>query len=454
MVKPYHEFIRSKSQWVHESGFKVDSLPDFLFPFQHHLVEWALLKGRSAIFADCGMGKTAMQLAWANEIVKRTNGRVLIATPLAVGKQTVQEAEKFGVEAARSRDGVLPQCKIIVTNYEQLHKYNPHDFAGMVCDESSCIKDPKSNRKDLVTEFCRTLQYRLACTATAAPNDYHELGTTSDALGLLGFRDMITKFFKLEQSGGHHAWGRTKYRFRGHAEQPFWSWVCSWARSLRMPSDLGFDDTGFVLPDLIENEYVVDVKKARPGMLFAMVGNGLKEERAERKNSIEERCELAKQIIEAHDEPHVWWCELNPEADRLEKIVAGAEQISGSMSDDEKEERYDAFASGQLKRLIIKPKIGAWGINWQHCSNTGMFPSHSYEQYYQAIRRFYRFGQTKNVKVSLVVGEGELGILDSIRRKTEQTKKMFQSIVAHMKDAMHLASSDYFPEQERIPSWL
>jgi hypothetical protein len=451
----YSKFLEKKAKWNGGQGFAPNSLPDWLFDFQSYLVDWALRIGRGAILADCGLGKTPMQLAWANEIVKRENRPVILATPLAVGAQAIKEADKFGVEAERSRDGKHSgKPLIVVTNYQQLHKFNPSDFAGMVCDESSAIKDAKSKTKAAVIEFTRGIQYRLLCSATAAPNDVWELGTSSEALGYLGFRDMVTTFFKQETAKDHLGWGRTKYRFRGHAEQPFWSWVCSWARSLRKPSDLGFDDSRFILPELIETEIVVDQSKARPGMLFAMPGKDIRDERKDRRLSIDERCETAADIVCSHNRPAISWCELNDEGDLLEKIIPNSRQVSGSMSDDEKEEVLLAFTSGELNRIIIKPKIGAWGLNWQHCSDITVFPSHSYEQYYQAIRRCYRFGQKKKVKVSNIISEAEAGIMQSIRRKTAQAEKMFSSIVSHMGDAMHLVSSDYFPNKEVIPSWL
>jgi hypothetical protein len=455
MTTAYEQFIREKSQHTGGDGFEPVDLPEFLYPFQKHLVEWSLRRGRAAIFADCGMGKTAMELVFGDQCVRKTNRPVLLATPIAVGAQMVQEAEKFGIEAKRSRDGKFDGTACIwITNYEQLHKFDPADFAAFIGDESSGIKDAKSERKHDVVEFMRNIRYRLLCTATAAPNDYHELGTSSEALGLLGFRDMITTFFKQETGKAHKGWGRTKYRFRGHAQEPFWSWVCSWARSLRKPSDLGFDDAGFGLPPLIENEIVVSCEKTRDGFLFPLPGRDLQEERQERRNSIDERCDMAAEIAHNHDGATVLWCELNDEGDRLAKVVGESKQVKGSMPDEQKEEYLTAFSSGELKRLIIKPKIGAWGLNWQHCHNVVSFPSHSYEQYYQSVRRCYRFKQQNPVKVSLIVGEGEAGILKNIRRKADQSEHMFKSIVAHMKDAMHLQTSDYFPEREELPQWL
>jgi len=451
----YVDFISDKAQWKHEAGFKPSCTPDFLFDFQKHLFTYACTKGRSAIFADCGMGKTAIELAFGHQVVHQTNKPVLLLTPIAVGQQVIQESVKFGIDARRSRGGEFDGAKCIwVTNYEQLSKFNPMDFGGIICDESSRIKDAKSATKHDVTEFMRRIKYRLLCTATAAPNDYHELGTSSEALGLLGFRDMITTFFKQDTHKDGRGWGRTKYRFRGHAQQPFWAWVCSWARSCRKPSDLGFDDSRFELPELIEKEYVVATAKCRDGMLFAMPGATLQEEREERRNSIAERCDMAAGIAESHNGHSVVWCELNDEGDELQKRLPQAKQIKGSMQDEQKEEYLQAFSDGEIRHLITKPKIGAWGLNWQHCNNSIHLPSHSYEQYYQAVRRFYRFGQSKPVNVSLIVNEGEAGILKSLRRKTLQVNNMFASIVSHMQDAMHLQTSDFYPDKERLPKWL
>lgn len=451
----YEEFIRSKSQWNNRCGVDPGELPGWLYDFQAYLVEWALRQGRAAIFADCGMGKTAMQLAWAQRIIEVTNKPVLIVTPIAVGAQTIQEAERFGITAKRSRDGSCTGERCVwVTNYEQLHKLDPSMFAGVVCDESSAIKDFKSERKSVVVEFMRTVQYRLLCTATAAPNDFWELGTSSEALGLLGFRDMITKFFKQETSKDHHGWGRTKYRFRGHAEQPFWSWVCSWARSIQNPEDIGFDGSRFVLPQLIEVEHVVNSARLRDGFLFSLPARDMQEEREERRRTMPERCEMAANLVHQHEGASVLWCELNDEGDMLEKLVADSVQVKGSTSDDEKEEALIGFSKGDIKRLIIKPKIGAWGLNWQHCHNVTMFPSHSFEQYYQAVRRCYRFGQTKDVTVNIIASEGERGVIKNLHRKQEQSKRMFRELCKHMNDAMHIVTQDYFPEREKLPTWL
>lgn len=454
MIAEYYDFLRDKEQLGGSYGFEPVDVHDFLFDFQKYLVSWAVRKGRCAIFADCGMGKTAIQISYADNVARHTNQPVLIVTPLAVSQQTVAECHKFGIEAKRSRDGRIDSsAKIWVTNYEQLEKFDPVAFAGVIADESSAIKDFNSKRRDAVTEFMRTRKYRLLATATAAPNDYHELGTSSEAIGELGFRDMITKFFVQETSDGH-AWGRTKYRFRGHAVRPFWRWVCSWARACRRPSDIGFSDERFNLPPLIETEYEVVPNKLRSGMLFALPAETLQDQREERRNSVDVRCQKAADIVAACDGPSVVWCHLNDEGDRLEDMIDDGLQVSGSMSDEAKEERLVDFAAGRLRVLITKPKIGCWGLNWQHCSNIVMFPSHSFEQYYQAVRRCWRFGQKSQVNVSIIASEGEMGVLKNLQRKAKQADDMFDSLVREMHNELSIVHEEKFPNNTEVPSWL
>jgi hypothetical protein len=434
------------------TGFNPSYMPDFVFDFQQYLIEWSVRMGRGGIFADCGMGKTPMQLVWAENVRRHTNKPVLILTPLAVAHQTKREADKFGIESVVSRDGTS-FGNITVTNYERLHYFNSNDFGGVVCDESSAIKNFDGRRRLEVTEFMRDVPYRLLCTATAAPNDYHELGTSSEALGYLGCRDMMTTFFKEEVNDDYLGWARTKYRFRGHAEQPFWRWVCSWARAIRRPSDLGFDDSRFKLPPLIENEIVIENSTPRSGMLFSIPARGLREEREERRITIQERCERVAELVKG-DKPAVVWCHLNDEGDLLEKIIPDAKQVKGSMTDDAKEERLAEFGSGNLRVLVTKPKIGCWGLNWQHCSNVVTFPSHSYEQYYQLVRRCFRFGQENPVTVSIVSTEGEVGVTANLKRKAEQADRMFSSLVANMTDQLKIDGSESFNNTEKVPTWL
>jgi hypothetical protein len=394
-----------------------------------------------------------MQLVWAENVVRHTNKPVLILTPLAVAQQTVQEADKFGMTCRRSRGGEHDGSGIWVTNYEQLHKFDAADFAGVVCDESSAIKNFKSKRKALVTDFMRLMPYRLLCTATAAPNDYYELGTSSEALGRLGFMDMIGKFFKQETSKDHRGWGRTKYRFREHALTPFWRWVSSWARACRMPSDLGFDDGRFALPPLNITETVVECDRPFSGMLFTMPAFTLQEQREERRITLKARCETMAAKVD-HDRPAVCWCHLNAEADMVEKMIPDAKQVSGSDSDDSKEEKMIAFAAGELRVLVIKPKIGAWGLNWQHCNHMAMFPSYSYEQYYQSVRRCWRFGQERPVGVDIITTEGEQAVLRSLQRKTTQADDMFTQLTSEMGRAMDVTNVRAFDHAETVPQWM
>ncbi len=453
-MKTYTTFLNRKRQLDDRRGFEPLWLPDFLFDFQTSIDEWAIRQGRAAILADCGLGKTPMQLVWAENVVRKTNKPVLILTPLAVSYQTTREATKFDIQCQRASDGKNLRTGIYATNYERLHHFNPDDFGGVVCDESSILKSFDGRTKADVTEFMRLIPYGLLCTATAAPNDYFELGTSSEALGYLGFQDMLTRFFKEETKKDYLGWGRKTYRFRGHAEHPFWRWVCSWARACRKPSDLGFDDGDFILPPVNETERVINCSKPKPGMLVAVPASDLREQRQERRETLTERCEAAAEAVASHNGSSVVWCHLNQEGDVLEKTIPDAKQVSGSMSAEEKEERLLAFQSGQLQRLVIKPKIGCWGLNWQHCHNVVCFPSHSWEQYYQAVRRCLRFGQKHPVNVTIITTEGEVGVLKNLRRKADAADRMFESLTAHMNDAMHIDRSSTFNETEEIPTWL
>lgn len=449
----YRAFIERKSQVGGDAGFSPLWMPDFLFDFQRCLVEWATSKGRAAIFADCGLGKTPMQLVWAENVVRKTNKPVLILTPLAVSHQTCREAAKFGIEAERSANGKF-SAKIIATNYERLRHFDCNDFAGVVCDESSILKNFGGKIRQALTEFMRTIPYRLLCTATAAPNDHTELGTSSEALGQLGYADMITRFFKEEIVKDYLGWGRKLYQFRGHAEQPFWKWVCSWARACRKPSDLGFDDRDMMLPPLTENELIVKDSKPRDGFLFSTPARDLREQREERRNTIAERCQAVAEIVTKHPGSSAVWCHLNDEGTALARLIPNSVEVRGSMSDDEKEEKLLAFQDGKIKTLVTKPKIGCFGLNWQHCHNVVTFASHSFEQYYQLVRRCLRFGQKHAVTVTTVATEGEVGVLANIQRKTEQCEQMFNSLVKHMVGAMKLDDGWHFNHKELIPAWL
>jgi SNF2 family DNA or RNA helicase len=455
----YKSFLNKKSQMNYYDGFEPIFMPDFLFDFQKSLVEWSVKKGRCAIFADCGLGKTPIQLVWAENILRKTNGKVLILTPLSVSHQTVKEAEKFGIDAVRSING-RPYNGITVTNYEKLHLFDHTDFEAVVCDESSILKNFNGTRRNEITQFMKKKKYRLLCTATAAPNDYIELGTSSEALGELGYMDMLGRFFKNNQS---NCALKTKYRqagdkmpqwsFKKHAINPFWKWVCSWARALRKPSDIGFDDDGFILPELVEMETVLKCSRPLPGKLFVEPALGLKEQREERKYTIKERCEAVFDKINGHSRS-VIWCQLNNEGDLLEKMIPGAVQVKGGMSDDRKEDILWSFSNNDLKILITKPKIGAFGLNWQHCNHMTFFPTHSYEQYYQGVRRCWRFGQNEPVFVDVITTEGELSVLSNLKRKAKSADKMFDKLVRFMNKPEKIKIIGNYNKKERIPSWV
>lgn len=452
----YAAFLDGKAQLGARGGFAPVWLPDFLFDFQAALVEWAVTTGRAAILADCGLGKTPMELVWAENVVRKTGSRVLIAAPLAVSHQFVRESEKFGVRVTRSADGTA-HPGITVTNYERLSLFNPADFAGVVCDESSILKSFDGQRRNEITVFMRKMPYRLLASATAAPNDYIELGTSSEALGYLGHMDMLNRFFKndLNNSATGRMRGEViKWRFKGHAELPFWRWVCSWARAVRKPSDIGFDDRDFILPPLTETEHLVDVDTIADGMLFALPAVGLKEQREERRRSVRERCERVAALVNGTGQPALVWCHLNEEGDLLERLIPDAVQVSGADSDEKKERHLLGFADGRSRVLITKPKIGAWGLNYQHCAHIATFPSNSYEQYYQSVRRCWRFGQKRPVQVDIVTTEGGRGELKNMQRKAAQADRMFTNLVTEMNGALTINRNTHYPKPEVLPPWL
>lgn len=454
-VTEYESFLAKKLHEGAEHGFDPTFMPESLYPFQQALVEWAVRKGRAAMFADCGLGKTPMQLVWAENMARETNKPTLILTPLAVSSQTIREGEKFGIEATRSRDGSV-HGPVVVTNYEQLHQFDPAAFGAVVCDESSILKSFDGQRRQSITEFMRKVPYRLLATATAAPNDYIELGTSSEALGYLGHMDMLNRFFKNDQnnSGTRRHYGEApNWRFKGHAELPFWRWVVSWARACRKPSDIGFDDGPFILPPLIENEHVVHSDKKPEGMLFPVTAVSLPEQREERKRTIEERCERVAELVNT-GKPALVWCHLNEEGKLLERLIPDAVEVAGSDSDESKEERFLAFADGKIRVLVTKPKIGAWGLNFQHCSHVTFFPSHSFEQYYQSVRRCWRFGQQNPVHVDVVMTEGERRVMDNLQRKAAGASAMFDNLVAEMNEAVAIDRQYTATKKQEIPAWL
>lgn len=474
----YERFIQRKSQLGGQSGFDPVWMPDFLFDFQRHLVGWAIRKGRAAIFADCGLGKSAMQLVWAENIVRKTGKNVLVITPLAVSSQTGREADKFGIEVKQSKNGSVNRG-ITITNYERLHCFDENDFGGVVCDESSILKSFTGSRRKQITRFMSKTPYRLLCTATAAPNDYVELGNSSESLGELSYSDMLKRFFQqlddkgqkrelklqeraeslIEQDPNYfkklaYRVSQTigQWRLKHHAVSHFWRWVCSWAMACRMPSDVGFSDENFILPDLREREHVIEADCPPEGMLFNVPAVGMAEERKERRRTIEKRCAYVANLVN-HDRPAVIWCQMNPEADMVEDMIPDSKQIAGRTPDEKKIEIYEEFATGKLRVLVIKPKIGAFGLNWQHCNHIVTFASHSYEQYYQSVRRCWRFGQKNPVDVDVVLTEGEVRVLGNMKKKSDKANAMFKSLVREMNNATRV-DRVFKKTKIEVPSWL
>lgn len=468
--RSYQEFLATKSQVGMNSGFEPLWLPDFLFDFQKALIEWAIRKGRAAMFADCGLGKGPMQLVWAENVARQTNKPVLILTPLAVSYQLVREAEKFAIEACRSSDGKA--CgNITVTNYERLDKFNPDDFAGVALDESSIIKHWTGKTQKNVTRFLSKIPYRLLCTATPSPNDFVEMGTSSEALGELTHSDMIGTFFRQISDDEKRkrataddiihskrlSWrviqSIGQWALKPHAFEPFWKWVASWARACRKPSDLGnFSDDRYVMPPLHRRDHIVVPRKAPPGFLFTPVAIGLNQERQERRRTIVERAELVGDLTRNSDSAIVW-CHLNDEADRIEKDVSGAVQIKGSQSVEEKEELILAFLSGQARVLVTKPKIAGFGLNLQHCAHVVTFVTHSYEAFYQSVRRCWRFGQKRPVTLDVIATEGEANVSKNMARKEALANQMVESIVQFMNETNTVRPSTTSLRMEQ-PQWL
>lgn len=452
----YRQFLERKKHLTGNFGFEPINMPDKLFDFQSYIVDWALRKGRAAIFVDTGLGKTIIQLAIAENIVKKTNKKVLILTPLAVAFQFIKESEKMGIgDVAYSRDGTITS-DITVTNYERLDKFNTEDFVGVLLDESSILKNFDGAIKGKVNAFMRKVKYRFLSTATPSPNDFVELGTSSEALGYMGYMDMLSKFFTNNEDTIKPQNIGTKWLLKGHAKQEFFRWVSSWSISMRRPSDLGFDDTRFVLPELIKNFHSVKNEKNMivdgQIMLFNAIAKRLTEVREENKLTTEQRCEKAVELAN-HDDFSVYWVNYNRESEMISSLDDSAHEITGSMSIDKKEELLLAFADGEIQKLITKPKMTAFGLNWQHCNHTVFFPTFSYEQYYQSIRRFWRFGQKRDVTVDLVYSDGQKRVLDSLLAKAEKANHLFDKL----NDTLHSDFTNnikHFDKQLTKPSFL
>ena len=424
----YQEFLEQKTRADVPTGLSViPELNAALFPFQRDIVAWALKRGRSAIFADCGMGKTLMQLEWARHIP----GDVLILAPLAVAKQTVREGEKFGISVnyARAQSDVVPG--ITITNYEMLQHFDASRFTGVVLDESSILKAYDGKTRTAIIDAFRSTPFRLACTATPAPNDYMELGNHSEFLGVMSRSEMLSMFF-VHDGGETQTW-----RLKGHAEQAFWKWLASWAVLIRKPSDLGYEDGEFILPELNLAEHIVATDRPTGDYLFALEALSLQDRISARRDSVGERVAKCAELVNGTRQQWVVWCNLNTESAALTSAISGAVEVKGSDSIEHKEKALADFQSGKARVIVSKPSICGFGLNWQHCHNMAFVGlSDSWEQYYQAVRRCWRFGQDKPVTVALIVADVEGAVLRNIKSKDAAAAEMAESLVAHMRTEM------------------
>lgn len=453
----YEEFIRSKKHSTSDFGFDPVWMPDSAFDFQQHIIRKAVKKGRIGMFADTGLGKTLLQLAIAENIIRYTNKRVLILTPLAVAFQFIDEATRIGIDdISHSKDGNLTH-KITVCNYERLHLLNPDDFVCVMLDESSILKNFAGKTRDQIVAFIKRVPYRFLSTATPSPNDFIELGNSSEALGYMGYMDMLTKFFKSNQNSvdSNNRNIGEKFYLKPHAERDFFAWVNQWSVMVKKPSDLGFQDKGYELPALHVKKHMVNNSKTRcmdgQDSLFAMPAATMTEVREEQKLTVKERCECAVKLAEG--KTSVYWCNLNDESELLASLDKDAVEIIGGMSIDKKEEILVAFARGEIKRLITKARMTSMGLNWQHCKHTVFFPTWSYEQYYQAIRRFWRFGQKSEVTCDMVISEGQERVLEALEQKTQKAIELYGNLVAAANRDFSFSKKE-FNQTVKLPEFL
>lgn len=445
----YAEFLRRKAIIDPPTGLtEIPDLPDCLFPHQRDIVRWALRRGRAALFAGTGLGKSLMELTWAHAVHRVTGRDVLLFAPLAVAAQMVREAEKFGIPAAQVAHQIDVAPGVSVTNYQKIEHFDLSYFGGVVLDESSILKSFSGYFRNALIEACAGIPYRLAASATPAPNDFMELGNHAEFLGVMSYTSMLATFFV------HDGGDTSKWRLKGHAESEFWRWMCSWAVMLRKPSDLGYPDGAYKLPPLHQLLHAVETGGAP--------ARTLRERLAARRGTLETRVARAAAITPT-DRPFVWWCNLNDESAALAAAIPGAVEVRGGEPEDVKERKLVDFSEGRIRTLITKPSICGFGMNWQHCADTGFVGlNDSFEQLYQAIRRFWRFGQTRPVTVNLVAADVEGAVLENLQRKEADADRMAEMMVAHMADlssdlvrATSRDRGDYNPTLPlRLPDWL
>lgn len=454
----YENYIHNKLTRVPPTGIESGvALPGSLFPHQKALSSWAIKRGRAAIFADTGLGKSRMQLVWSDSVHSHTGKPVLILAPLAVAAQTVKEGQELGIVVNHCRDGAETTNGINITNYDRLHRFDPSAFGAVVLDESSCIKHHDAKTLRTLLEAFRDTPFKLCATATPAPNDWTELGTHAEFLGVCTRQEMLAEFFT------HDGGDTSVWRLKGHARQVFWRWVCSWGALVRRPSDLGFNDEAYSLPPLHIHEHTVATELPKNGMLFAMEAQTLSERRDARRLSISDRVTDCASIVNADREPWIVWCDLNAEADALRKDIPDAVEIRGSDDADTKEQRLLDFAAGRIRVLVTKPSIAGFGLNWQHCARMAFVGvTDSFESYYQAVRRCWRFGQKRDVHVHVFASSGEGAVVANLKRKERDALSMAESLSAETRDAVMAEvtglvrqTNTYNAERQvKVPSFL
>jgi hypothetical protein len=458
----YQQFLESKRHTSQNFGIDPHFIPGQMFDFQKYSAEYLIKKGRGAGFIDTGLGKTLIELVTAANYVRHTNKPVLIITPLAVAFQHIKEAKKFDIDDIEySKDGKFTK-KIVICNYERLDKFYWGDFDCVILDESSILKNFDGAIRQQITSFMKKIKYRYLFTATAAPNDYIELGTSSEALGYLGYTDVLSKFFKNNNNNSvklgqvHLARQGMEWYLKPHAEQDFWRFIASWSISMRKPSDIGFSDERHKLPPLTEVQTIV--KNTKPlaingqMQMFNTQAVNFSEIKAEVRATIKQRCEMAVQLAN-HHKTSVYWVNLNDEAKCISEIDRTAKEIKGQMDIDEKEEILLAFSNGEIDKLITKTSITAFGLNWQHCNHTTYFPDYSYEKYYQALRRFWRFGQLREVFADLVLSDGQQRIMQSLQVKKDKAITMFENLTANTNSDFRIVQKG-FDKPLTLPAFL
>ena len=453
----YHEFVSAKLGAAVAKGIAAQVREYGLFPHQRDLTAWALRRGRAAIFADTGLGKSRMQLAWADTVHRETGSDVLILAPLAVAEQTTEEGESIGVAVTHARDGEDVRPGITITNYDRLHKFDVARFGGVVLDESSIIKHHAAKTLQTLLDSFEATPYKLCATATPAPNDWTELGNHAQFLGVRSRAEMLAEFF-VHDGGDTQTW-----RLKGHARAVFWRWVASWGAMVRSPADLGHDASAYALPPLNVHQHTVETEHNPAHGLFAMEAQTLMERRDARRASLVERVRACAQMVNSDRQPWVVWCDLNAEGDALTAAIDGAVQIAGADDADVKERRLHDFAHGNIRVLVSKPSICGFGLNWQHCARMAFVGvTDSFEAYYQALRRCWRFGQTRDVHVHIFASELEGSVIANLARKERDALAMSDAMSAETHDAVMSAvrgstrqSNPYHPTQRiALPDFL